>query len=281
MRSVLTCKWLFLLGFLFLSDFISPLAAYVLPGPHLLDLMTAKSGRADRIQVLQKLLIYDSHPANAPAVVSETVRYRFPGAFRSDAASETATSIHVVAGNTALTVIDGRIAGETESLFDRYKDIMLHPTRVSLSEHLRSAGVDLTITSLGRFDGQVMYVIGAQYPDPLPAQLWIDRESFRPVRWLLDDVNRPGADRRLEVRYRNWQQHQGVWYPRQVEFYEGEQLLREIRIEQVQINPPFAEGLFDIGRIRAMYRPPPAVAPEAGETGDFHKTIEEFKKLYE
>jgi len=284
MRPRCNYIWFFLITLFYLTGFPEPGCGYVLQGSHLLDLMTVKTGKAERIQVMQSLLIYDDNPLGDPIVIKETVRYLFPDSFRSDTETAAAKRIHVVSGNTAVTVIDGRITDELDSDLDRYKDIMLYRSRISLGERLRSLGIDITITSLGRFQEKIAYVLGAQYPDASAPQLWIDRETFRPIRWLIRHSTLPDVSKRLELRYYNWQRIQGVWYPLRVEFYEGEQLVREIRVEQVKINPPFAEGLFDLSYIRAMYQPAPAAAPESTDSegiGDIQKTIDEFRKIFE
>ena len=272
---------LFLISWFCLLNYISPAHGHVLSGPHLLDLMTANSGRADRIQVWQTLFIYDDDPLSEPAAWKETLRYRFPDAFRSDTDGASVKRIHIVVGNSALTVIDGRITGSTESQFDHYKDIMLNPSRKSLGDRLSALGVDIGTTSLGRFQEKVVYVLGAQYPDFPPPQLWIERRDFRPVRWLLKR-ERAGEDvGRKEIRYLNWQRIQGTWYPLEVEFYEKERLVRKIRVDRVKINPSIPENLFDVGRLRAMY-PAAVTEPVAPEgIGDVPKTIETFRKRYE
>ncbi len=257
---------------------------YVLPGPHILELMTTKSRKAKTLLVSQKLIIYDSDLNSAPVELHETLKYMFPDSFRSDIESDNAKRIHVMTKGSAITVIDGKISAQTESLFDRYKDIVLYHSRVLLNERLTLLGIDVTITSLGRFDGQIVYVLGAQYPDTSHSQIWFDRDTFRPFRWLLTRDTAKGNKDILEVRYLNWQEVRGTWYPMHIEFYAGQRLVREIKVEDIRINPSFPEGIFDIEHIKSIYQPMVVIVPEQnkkGEISDIQKTIDEFKKMYE
>lgn len=262
----------------------SPVGAYVLKGPHLLELMTARSDRVKSLQVSQKLFIYNLGNGGEPVELKETLRYVFPWAFRSDIESEHATRIHLKSQNSVVTIIDGNISAETETGSDLYKDIILYHSRVSLNERLTLLGVDITVTSLGRFEDKIAYVLGAQYPDESYSQIWIDRETFRPFRWLMikpDDDNQKEV---LEFRYLEWQQVQGAWYPMQIEFYQGGRLTRQIRVNHIRVNPTFPETLFDIVRIKSMHQTRSGDQDRKDgreEISDLEKTIEEFKKMYE
>ena len=114
--------------------------AYVLTGPHILELMTTKMGGHAGIYVEQKLTLYpdstDSFLNEDGVEFRETLTYRFPEEFRSDILSEQSRKIHVVSSYNALTVIDGKVTSTTETLVDHYKDILLYRDRVLFQNHL-------------------------------------------------------------------------------------------------------------------------------------------------
>ena len=145
-------------------------------------------------------------------------------------------------------------------------------------------GVDVTITSVGRFEGQIAYVLGAQYPDETHSQIWFDRKTFKPFRWLLVAGAEEGIKDILDVRYSNWREVRGMWYPMQIEFYQNQRLVREIQVTYIKVNPTFSAKLFDIEHIRSVYQPMTEIAPEKKEAvgiPEIQKTIEDFKKMYE
>jgi len=273
-----------LLSFFILAVTAPAAQAYVLSGPHLIELMTTKLGRVKRLMAVQKLFIYDSGLQHTPVELNETVRYLFPISFRSDIESDGAKRFYVASRDAAVTIVDGQIASQDESRFDRYKDILLYHSRTALIEHLTLMGLDVTLTSLGRFEGLTAFVIGAQYPDVSSSQIWIDRETFRPFRWLIVENRSGGGRDRFEIRYLNWQRIDGKWYPMQIEFYEGLQLIRKIRVDSIRIDPDIARDIFDVEHFRSMYQTLPEHGLDsegAGGLRELKMTIENFKKLYE
>ena len=273
-----------------LVTFYTPANAYVLQGPHILELMIGKLGTAGKLSVSQKLILYDNNPQSTGFELTETLRYIFPEQFRSDILSDNAQRIHVISKGAALIVIDGKVIAENESWTDHYKDIILYRSRILLQKRLASLGVDVSVSSLGRFQGKIAYVIGAQYPDKSVPQVWIDKDTFRPMRWLItgkDDLLSASTESCkdfLEVRYHNWQQAEKIWYPMLIEFYQNDILIRQINVDQITANPSFPEDLFDIKQLQSIYSPASPLASDQQKPeglSEVQKAIEEFKKIYE
>ena len=80
--------------------------AYVLQGPHILELMTQKYGKAKRLLVSQKLVLFDDDKDKGTIELDETIRYIFPEEFRSDILSENTKRVHIISKGIAVTVID-------------------------------------------------------------------------------------------------------------------------------------------------------------------------------
>jgi len=258
--------------------------AYVLKGPHILELMTSKYGKAKRLLVSQNLILYANDPQRGQVELKETLRYIFPEVFRSDIRSENAHRIHVVSGNAVLTAIDGKITTESETDFDRYKDILLYHYREVLHERLTLLGVDVSVTSLGRFQDKIAYILGAQYPNESSSQIWVEKETFKPLRWLIIKNTPDDQPNVLDIQYQNWQQFENNWYPMNTLFFENGRLVREIRVDSIRVNPSFARDLFDIRYLKKIYQPVASVTPDQQESegiNEIQKTIEDFKKIYE
>jgi hypothetical protein len=255
------------------------LNAYVLPGPYLLDQMTQHLGSGDRLLVTQKLLVYDNDSETGLAEFNETLKFVFPGTFRSDIDSNKIQRIHVLAEDGAITIVDGKISDESDNPYDHYTDLLLFRTNKSLQKRLLDLGVNVQISSLGRFQGKMAYVIGAQYPDEDTPQVWLDKNTFRPIRWIMTRRN----TQRLEVLYLNWQESNHAWYPMHIEFFFNDRLVREIYVQDIKVNPGFPADIFDIQQLKTQY-PQQALsepAKGAGENMDeVQKTIEDFKKIY-
>lgn len=257
--------------------------AYVLQGPHLLELMIQNLGKSKRLLISQKLFLYDNNRQGG-LEFDETLKYIFPETFRSDIISENVQRIHVLSKGEALTVIDGKAVAASETIYGRYKDIFLYNSRVLLEEKLFLHGVDVNVSSLGRFQGQPVYVVGAHYPDETVPQIWLTKDTFRPLRWIITGKTAENREDTLEVRYLDWQPLNKMWYPMRVEFYRDDILVREIKVQNIETKPIFPEDIFDIDHLKSIYLPDASKRSEQGAEKDLNevqKTIEEFKKIYE
>ena len=255
------------------------LNAYVLPGPYLLDQMTQHLGRGNRLLVTQKLLVYDNDSETGLAEFNETLKFVFPDTFRSDIDSKKVQRIHILSNAGVLTVIDGRISDESDSPYDHYTDLLLFRSNQSLLKRLLDLGVNFRISSLGRYQGKTAYVLGAQYPDEDTPQVWLDKDTFRPIRWIM--TRQP--TQRLEVLYLNWQKTNRTWYPMHIAFFLNDSLIREIYVQDIKVNPSFPEDIFDIQEVKSQYPQQALSKPENKDKEDMdevQKTIEEFKKIY-
>lgn len=265
--------------------FVAAADAYVPHGLHLLELMTKEMGTTDSLRVSQKLIVRAGELEGEESIeLTETLMYDFPDGFRSEISSLNAERIHVVSKGKSLTVIDKKVVAESENEFDRYKDIFLYNSRDLLEIRLPQLGVDPSISSVGRFQGRIGYILGAQYPDESTAQLWLDRNTFKPFRWLLRPAAFGDSATMLEVRYYGWRQVGSIWYPVRIEFYEGNRLIRIIQVEKLQVNPTLSGQLFDIRRLKLKYPkggPLLPDQPETGEKSEVQQTLERFQKIFE
>lgn len=258
--------------------------AYVLHGYHLLDLMLKEMGSARELQVVQKSTLEDAVTPEVTAGVNETISYLIPGAFRSEFTSAQGDHIHVFSNGRSLTIFNQRIVSESESDLDRYKDIFLFNTRQLLKNHLMRLGMAPDVSSVGRFQGALVYVLGAQYPDETVPQLWLDKDTFRPVRWLIRPAATDNLSDPVEIRYSGWRKTGTIWYPFQIEIYQGGRLLRNIQVARVRKNPNLSHRLFDIAYLKSIYpkgEPPQSEQPETGGKSEVQKTIERFRRLFE
>jgi hypothetical protein len=258
--------------------------AYVLLGPHILELMRKELGSAERLFVSQKLILYQNYLEEGAIVLDEKLRYIFPDTFRSDIFSENAERIHVFSKGRSVTVMDGKIISDRETELDHYKDIILYNSRELLEERLPKFGLDVYTSSLGRFYGRLAYIVGAQYPDETVPQLWIDKNTFKPFRWIMLGGTSENREDLLEIRFYEWRQVDKIWYPMRIEFYQGENLVRMIQVDEIKVNPHFPDKLFDIKYLKSTYPRATSILPEKSESNELkevQKALEEFQKIVE
>ncbi len=258
--------------------------AYILRGPHLLELLTQQYGKSKSLMVVQKVLFYEAASGEVLVEADETLRYLFPNVFRSDSISRNASRIHLVSGGKTLTVIDQKIVTNDETLFDLYKDILLYRSRESLGKRLAAAGIDTSLTCLGRFEGRIAVVLGSEKPNERVSQVWVDKETFQPMRWVLVGGTDEAPGLAVEIRYDDWRQVNHTWYPMHVAIYKGGGIVREIRVEALRVNPSFPKALLDAERLEIKYfqsMPEKLDTSVEGELREIEKTINEFRKRIE
>ena len=303
--------------------FVTPIYAYVLQGPHVFDLMIENLGKAKSLFVSQKIIFYRSgfagdsnqhpldseskqssdaddaaggsrrtrdHYADEMAEVPETMelegslRYIFSRAFRSDARSNDSERIFIFSDGKTLTLIDGNSVSGVTNRFDLYKDLLFYHSREKLVERLFQLGVDVSISSLGRFEEKIAFVIGAEYPDESVSQVWIDQDTFLPLRWIIKGVDPAGKSDTLEIRYLIWWKTGKIRYPSRIEFYQDGNLVRVNQAINFKENATFSEELFDIDYLKTVFPRSPAqpiVPGEPEEPSEVEKTIEEFRRIFE
>lgn len=276
-----TAGLLVALAVMFITVIRPPAAgAYVLEVPHVLDLTARAMGKLTALKIDQKLIIYPRAPDDFPTVLDETAIYVMPQRFRSDIVSDRLQRTYLEVADHALTVIDGRLTTDRDP-FDLYQRLLRSRTRFQLMATLADLGVETAISSLGRIDKTVVYVLGARYPDESISQLAVDKETFLPVRLLLTNG---GAGQRLTVQYDNWKKVQDGWFPSQVSFSLNDHLVREIRVVQIRVNPSLPAEMMDPEALMA------SVAAANGDSlpeqkqqavDDVQQGVLEFQKKFE
>ncbi|NNL76940.1 MAG: hypothetical protein HKO68_11440, partial [Desulfobacterales bacterium] len=216
--------------------------------------------------------------------LEESLRLVFSQAFRSELRSPESERIHIFDGHQALTIIDGNIVAASANRFDRYKDLLFYRSREALTERLLKLGVNVLVSSLGRFEDKIVFIIGANYPDDSVTQIWIDQETFLPIRWIIRGANGVSGSDTLEVRYLLWWKIGKTRYPSRIEFYQDASLVRVNQAKNFEENAVFSKELFDIEHLKLVYPralAQPIIPGEAEEPSEVQKTIEEFKRVFE
>lgn len=255
---------------------------HVLEGAHVLELMAQTLAGAKTLKVEQQVIIEDDAFIDHTPAPSETLSYAFPDRFRLDARYEDTSRIFVRSNGQTLTIIDNRRGETGENRFDRYVELLLYRSRPLLHKMLLSSDVDVEKTSLGRFEDRVVYVLGAQYPDESISQVWVDKESLLPLRWI--NISANDVEDRLEFIYRDWQKKNNLWYPTRIEIWLQEVPVRHIAVTDWQVDVELPNNLFDIGQLMLAFPlEEPTVLPGQTESDvdEVERTIEQFQKKFD
>ena len=262
-----------------------PANAYMMEGQAVLKQMIRRLGTAKTLLVSQELVFFTGEGADNRFVLDETLRYVFPNLFRSDILTENIQRVHLLSPDGVLTVTDGKAETGVENRFDDYKDILLRRSQKMLEEKLLLLGIDISLVSLGRFQGKKAYVLGAEYPDKSASQIWIEKDSFTPLRLIIvSKSSRKKREKSLEIRYADWRQTGGILYPMRIEFYQKDEMVREVHVRNIEVNPHFPDALFDMKRLESNGVEKNSAAsglPETETSDEVQKIIDDFRKIYE
>lgn len=258
--------------------------AYVLQGAHILDLYVQQLGNSGDCYISQKLTLYDASNADSAVELYQNIKFKYPDTYRSEILAKDREWIQVRSQGKSVTIKDGRVFNSDETLFDRYTDLLFGGSRKALEHTLYELGVDVSISSLGRFNGMVVYVVGAKYPDESRPQIWFDKNSFRPVRWLQPGSHVAANSETTEILFSDWRRESSRWYPMHIRFTANALGIRDIVVNEIKADAHFPEEQFDVDRIRSIYPAPTAdkIPDDAGMGGltDFKKTSDDFKRIY-
>ena len=258
--------------------------AYVLPAEQILDFMIDQFHSARTLVVLQKTVVYDPSVEGGMLELDEALYYRFPNRFRREMSTQWGEQVRVVSPQGALFVTDGKIMAEREDAFDHFKDLLLYRRGDLLLDKLLRLGVNLDVVSLGRYKERIAYVIGANYPDESVPQVWIEKSTFRPLRFI--PKGRSDGAALEEIEYADYMPlDKKGWYPSRIFFYRNGELARMYVLKTFQINSKLPHELFDIAYLKTVYQPITSPQPqEPSPTSDLdevQKAINDFRKTFE
>jgi outer membrane lipoprotein-sorting protein len=257
--------------------------AYVLPGPHLLELMTQKLGSFNTLLVQQQVTIYRDDTQQQALVLTEKLRYQAPDRYRCETISDYSQRILVSNKNQQIVIIDHEIDPDGETRFDIYRDLLFLRDRQTLEAQLARRGIDVFFTSYGRFQDRIGFVIGAQYPDESVSQVWLDNITMKPFRWIFVEAAGRIENQFFEIIYSDWRQSGRIWYPFKIEFYQEGVLVRQTNVLDVRAGVTFEPALFDISALRRQYARDRSDKPsqEVNTLDEITEAIDDFRKLYE
>ncbi len=255
-----TYRGIFPLALFFLMTFIGSAQAYLLTASQITRQMVKALGPPVTVTIHQKETLFrlptSLQSEGDSLVFDEVVALAAPDRCHSvmtvhDKRVEQFSTAHV-----SFRVVDGVVTQTPERVSDHYRDLLQFRKASQLKKRLSDAGVDLLQTSLNRHDGGIAWVMGAAASDSLDRpQLWVDKETFLPLRWILWEG---GANpQRIEIWYHHWFKHGDSFFPRRVAFYAQGRLFREIRVESVAPGKALPATLFN----RAAYRKKSPVVP--------------------
>ncbi len=238
--------------------------AYVPAAGHLLEAAAAKRETPSTAVVRQTRILPPQEGESRTRHYQETVYFRFPGILRAEMETDSGRRIYLERNG------DYRIA-DSQGVSQPFPDpvdlalrLLANAEASRMGRVLAEAGVDLSVSSLGQFNGRLGFVLGARYPDELAPQVWFDKETLLPFRWLIVRRDDSGLPQRIEIRYFTWQKVGGLLYPHTMEGYRHERRTADVRVDGIDVGADISDERFSFQKLLEEH--PPAAMPAAGET---------------
>ena len=239
--------------------------AFVPQTPHLIHLVVQKIKEPVGLEVHQTKTIHQPDSSGRVetdpeemGTVRERLIYRYPDQLRKEIISGPFSGLSVTSGSDFITVINDETVSRERAEADLYTDILLYRNIDGLQARLALNGVDVDTVTIQRYQDMICYVIGSPKEKNEPfAGLWIDKETFLPVRYVIKK-----NDRVVESLYSDWQKVSRTWYPMQVSIFSDNQPVSIMDVNKIELKLQFSPSLFDVRRIERRYpaRPVPPVS---------------------
>jgi outer membrane lipoprotein-sorting protein len=219
-------------------------SAYVLPTEFILRILAEKRRRLNIVDLsIQLTTELESQHAEDRVYLKNPERLR---RVRQEEDADTAT-VEIIR--------EGRGARGPENAIKRVKGrldilpVLLMPVgesvdhmQVRMTKAVAALGIDTSVTALGRHEDRVCYIIGARAWEKNVSQLWLDKETFLPLRVIL-----VGKGKRSETRWLEFGSSvTGDWYPRVIEVFSNDARVERAEVTKIELNKKVPETLFEL-----------------------------------
>ncbi|MFH1623983.1 MAG: hypothetical protein ABID54_02360 [Pseudomonadota bacterium] len=225
-------------------------SGYIPSANFLIKMMLAANQAVQNVRVEQIATTFNEDSGSEDLQVSEVLYLRIPDSYRLDIESRDGKKTIIYKRGELLTTEAGRVTSESPDEMSISKDLFIRRSVDDVIQLLRSRKVDTERMGLGRFDGKIAFIIGATERETESPQLWIEKENFLPLRFIVR-AEKKVAVANVEIRYLDYKQVDGkYWYPFTIEFYHDNTLAVRYQAQRVVINTNVPDNLFDIVKIR-------------------------------
>jgi hypothetical protein len=237
--------------------------AYVPDAGHLLEAAAEQRKTPPAAVVRQTRMLLPPEKDGPVREYQETVYFRFPGVFRSEMETDEGRRIYLERNGTYRIADHQGVSKPLPEPMDLALRLLSNTEAAGMEKVLTEAGVDLSVSSLGLFNGRLGFVLGVRFPDESAPQVWFDRETLLPFRWLIFRPNTGGVPQRIEIRYFTWQKIDDLPYPQAMEGYWQERRISQIRVDGIEAGAEISDDRFSFQQLMEQY--PSTASPEPGE----------------
>lgn len=228
-------------------------SGYIPSANFIIKMMLEGNQAIQDIRVEQTATVFDKNSGRESFQIPEVLYLRVPDSYRLDITLPEEKKTVIYSEGETLTIVGSKVISHSQDEKSIFKDFFIKQSVAEIIELLHSRNVNTQRMGLGRFDGRIAYIIGAKERETKFPQLWIEKDNFLPLRFIVEEKKKDSITT-LEIRYLNYQHVDGkYWYPSTVEFYYDNKLALRYQTQKVVVNTNIPDNLFDISKIKKEY----------------------------
>ncbi len=208
-------------------------SAYIMPTEQLLFLMGMNFSRFKTLIITQSTHLEYIQVQDTEVVLNEKIWLKVPDLYRAE------TSGAQEGPDDKNTFVQEREPGG--DMF--FRRLLMANDLETVFSLLSSVEVNTEFVSLMRFEGVGVYRLGDA--DPESSKLLIAKDTFLPILFCYQLQRGPDA-KIVTVRFSNYQKQGKCWYPYEITYCAGEEILERYVIGNLQINSPVEQPLSEI-----------------------------------
>jgi len=206
--------------------------AYVMPAEQVIGFMTVKFSKIKTLVITQSTHLVNQDDQRPETVIKETLWLKAPGFLYSEIEGETGSEGTTGLGKTAI-----RLSPDMA-----FRRLFMGNSRKALLMLLSAMGINLESVWYTRLDGVIAYQIGDRYPGS--PKLLIEKEKFLPLL-ISYKVSGDSAEKIVTVRFEEYKELAKGWYPYQITYSVGEDILERYSVIDLQVNVPIEPSVFE------------------------------------
>jgi len=223
-------------------------SGYIPSADFIIKMMLKGKRGVNEIRVEQIATIFDEDFGFEDIEVSEVIYLKFPDRYRLDINFPYEKKSIISHKGKSVIIVGGEAISDMPDEENVFLEFFVIQSVDKIFEFLHSKDINTERMGLGRFDGKIAYIIGAKEGETNFPQLWIDRDTFLPTRFMVEKNNEDSAVT-YEIRFSNYRHIDGkLWYPSTIEFLYDNRLIMRYQTEKVVVNTYIPDDLFDISK---------------------------------
>ena len=223
-------------------------AAYIPKAGQILQDTVKLNRHLNSLQARIKTTIFDDRYDGEKIEVSEQVYMKKGCSFRSERYFPYGEDIIIQNGREAIATVRDEGDIEERRIETVFPIVYFQKSVEDLLDDLNFLGVDTSVVTFDRIDKTVTFVIGNKHEGMPGSQLWIDKKTGAPLRFVSTSTS-GGKRIILRAEYMDYTRvEKRFWLPTRIEYYRNNELWTVCIVEEITVNKKMSQNLFRISR---------------------------------